>query len=172
MFWVQCALTAAVGGRLKVESELDSARQALAAAKEACRRAEEENSRLTDERLSLLIELGAIKEDFAAFWAKSSLEKLALEAEFDASSDVIFDYGYGLCAFAHDIRGSKPMIPAGMLDTSTPLPPEFFVNPRCPPGSLSVLPAAEPVETTGEDFPVKDLSVAEEGVDIPLGPID
>ena len=144
----------------------------MAAAKEACRRAEEGNSRLTDERLSLLMELGAIKEDFAAFQAKSSAEKLALEAEFDASSDVIFDYGYGCCAFAHDIHGSKPMIPAEMPNTSTPLPPEFFVNPRCPPGSSSVLPAAEPVETTGEDLPFKDLPVAEEGVDIPPGPVD
>ena len=35
---VQCALTTVEGGRLKVESELDSARQALAAANEACRR--------------------------------------------------------------------------------------------------------------------------------------
>ena len=40
------------------------------------------------------MELRAIKEDFAAFLEKSSAEKSALEAEFDASSDVIFDYGY------------------------------------------------------------------------------
>ena len=144
----------------------------MAAAKEACRRAEEENSRLTDERLSLLMELGASKEDFAAFRAKSSAEKSTLEAEFDASSDVIFDYGYGYCAFAHDIRGSNPMIPAGMPNTSTPLPLEFFVNPRCPLGSSSVLPVVEPVETTREDFPVKDLPVAEKGVVIPPGPFD
>ena len=64
---VQCARTITEGGRLKVESELDSARQALAAAMEACGKAEEENGCLTDERLSLLMELGAIKEDFAAF---------------------------------------------------------------------------------------------------------
>ena len=144
----------------------------MATAKEACRRAEEDNSHLTDERLSLLMELGAIKEDFAAFQEKNYAEKLALEAEFDVSSDVIFDYGYGCCAFAHDIRGSKPMIPAGMPDTSTPLTPEFFVNPLCPPGSSSVLPAAELVETTGEDLPAKDLSATEEGVDIPPGPFD
>ena len=72
---VQCALTTVDGGRLKAESKLDSARQALATAKEACRRAEEENSPLTDERLSLFMEPGAIKEDFAAFLAKSSAEK-------------------------------------------------------------------------------------------------
>ena len=142
----------------------------MAATKDAFWRAEEENSHLTDERLSLLMELGAIKEDFTAFRAKSSVEKSALEVVFDVSSDVIFDYGYGCCAFAHDIRGSKPMIPAGMPDTSTPLPLEFFVNPRCTPGSSSFLTTAEPVETTGEDFPVKDFPAAEEGVDIRLGP--
>ena len=120
---VQCALTTTDGGRLKAEYELDLARQALVAANEAYRRAEEENSHLTDKRMSLLMELGAIKEDFATFRAKSSAEKLALEAEFDASSDVIFDYGYGFCAFAYDIRGSKPMILAEMPNTSTPLPP-------------------------------------------------
>ena len=150
---------------MKAESELDSARQ-------TCRRAEEENSRLTDERLSLLMELGAIKEDFMAFRAKSSAEKSPPEAEFDASSDVIFDYGYDCYAFMHDIHGSKPMIPTRMPDTSTPLPLEFFMNPRCPPGSSSVLPAAEPVETTREDFPVKDLQAIEEGVDILPRPVD
>ena len=87
-----------------------------------------------------------MKEDFAAFQEKSSAEKSALEVEFEASSDVIFNYCYGCCAFTHDICGSKPMIPAEMPDTSTPLTPEFFVNPRCPPGSSSVLSIVEPVE--------------------------
>ena len=64
------------------------------AAKEAYRRVEEENSRLTDERLSLLVELGTTKDDFAVFRESSFAERLALEVEFDASSDVIFNYGY------------------------------------------------------------------------------
>ena len=55
------------GGRLKAESELDSVRQALTAMIKACWKAEEENGHLTDERLSLLMELGAIKKEFAAF---------------------------------------------------------------------------------------------------------
>ena len=99
------------------------------AAKEAFRRVEEENGRLTDERLPLLVELGATKDDFATFQEKSFIERSALEAEFDARSNVIFKYVYGCYAFAHDIRGSKPKIPLGMPDTSTPLTPEFFVNP-------------------------------------------
>ena len=40
------------------------------------------------------------------------------------------------------------------------------MNLRLPLGSSSVLPAAEPVETTGEDFPAADLPAAKEGVDI------
>ena len=132
--------------------------------------AEEENSHLTYERLSLLMELGATKEDFAAFWEKSSAKKWALEAEFDASSDVLFNNGYGCCAFAHDIYGRKSMIPTEMPDTSTPLTPKYFMNPRCPPSSSFVLPAVEPVETAGEDLLAKDLLAAEGGVDISSRP--
>ena len=166
---VQNILIASEDGRLKAESELDFVRQVLAAIKEACRKAEEENGHLADEQLSLLMELGAIKEDFVTFLEKSLAEKLALEAEFNASSDVIFNYGYGCYAFTHNICGSKPMIPAEMPDTSAPLTPEFFVNPRCPPGSSSVLSTTKPVEATGEEFCVKGLPATEGGVDISLG---
>ena len=63
---VQCALTTAEGGWLKAKSELDSVQQALAATKEARPKAKEENGCLTDERLSLLMELGATQEGFEA----------------------------------------------------------------------------------------------------------
>ena len=105
--------------------------------KEACWKAEEEICRLTDEQQSLIKKVEDGKEELAAFQAKAIAEKEAMEAEFDASSDLIFNYGYGCCAFAHDICGRKPMIPAGMLDMSEPLPLEFFVNPRCPPSASS-----------------------------------
>ena len=95
------------------------------------------------------MELVAIKGDFVAFREKTYTEKAVMEAEFDASSDVIFNYGYSCCAFAHNICGSEPLIPAGMPDTSTPLTLEFFVNPRCPSSSSSVFPDAEPVKTIG-----------------------
>ena len=140
------------------------------AAKEAYRRVEEENGRLTDERLSLLVELGATKDDFAAFWEKSFAERSTLEAEFDVSSDVIFNYGYGCYAFAHDIHGIKPKIPPGMPDTSTPLTPEFFVNLRCPPGSSFTLPTAEPFETAEEFLADKGLPGVKGENDILLEP--
>ena len=107
---------------MKADFERDAARQALVAVEEACRKAEEENGRLTDEQLFLVMELGAIKDDFVAFQEKTSAEKAVMEAEFDASSDVIFN-GYGCYAFAHNICGSEPLILAGMPDTSTPLTP-------------------------------------------------
>ena len=47
---------------------------------------------------------------------------------------MIFNYGYGCCDFAHNIYVSHPVVPDGMPDTSKPLSPEFFINPRCPPG--------------------------------------
>ena len=90
----------------------------MAATREACWKAEEETCCLTDERLSLIMELGAGKEELTGFQAKATAERKAMEEEFDASSDVVFDYGYGCCAFAYNICGSKPMIPAGMPDTS------------------------------------------------------
>ena len=156
--------------RLKADSERDAAQQALVAVKEACRKADEENGHLTDERLSLLMELEATRDDFAAFREKTLVEKTAMEAEFDSSNNVIFNYGYGYCAFAHNICGSKPLIPVGMLDTSTPLTPEFFVNPRCPLSSSSIFLVAEPDENIEEDLSAKDLLATEGGVDIPLGP--
>ena len=167
LFRIRRALIAAEDARMKAKFERDVVQQALAAAEEAHRKAEKENGCLTDERLSLLMELGATKDDFAAFQEKASAEKTTMEAEFYESSDVIFNYGYGCCAFAHNICGSEPLIPTGMPDTSTPLTLEFFMNPQCPPSSLSVPPNTEPVMTIEEDLPAKSLPTARDGIEIP-----
>ena len=66
-----------------------------------------------DERLSLLMELEVTKDDFATFRDKTSAEKMAMEEEFNASSDLIFNYGYGCWEFAHNICRSEPLIPIG-----------------------------------------------------------
>ena len=97
--------------------------------RESCQTTEEENCRLTNERLSLIMELGASMEELSAFQEKMIKERKAMEAEFNASMDVIFDYGYGCCTFTQNICGSKPIIPVEMPDTSKLLPPEFFINP-------------------------------------------
>ena len=74
--------------------------------------------------------MSALKE-----WALK--EKKSLEEAYDEGFDVIFNYGYGRCAFAHNICGSQPVVPDGMPYTSKSLPLEFFINPRCPPSTVS-----------------------------------
>ena len=166
---VQRALTTSEGVRMKAESELDSIQQALAAAREACRKAEEDIFQLTDERLSLIMEVEAGKEELASFQAKATVERKSMEEEFDASSNVIFNYGYGCCTFAHNICGGKPMIPAGTPVTSESLPPEFFINPRCHPSASSNPPAAA---TVREEPPALSPLAAIEVIDIPSEPSD
>ena len=61
----------------------------------------------------------------------------AMDEAYEEGFDVIFNYGYGCCAFAHNICGSQPEVPDGIPDTSKPLSLEFFINPRCP---LSAVP--------------------------------
>ena len=166
---VRDVLVAAEDTRLKADSEREAAQQALVSAEEACQKVDKENSHLMDERLSLLMELEVTRGDFATFWNKASVEKTAMEAEFDASSDVIFNYGYGCFVFARNICGSEPLIPIGMPDTLTSLTPEFFVNPRCPSSSSSVFPLVEPIETFEKYLSAKDLPASKGGVDILSG---
>ena len=96
---------------------------------EACKKVEEENGHLADEKLALVIELGALNDDFTAFWEKVAADREAMEAEFDSSGDTLFNYGYGCCALTHNICGSKPQILDGMPNPSVPLKVEFFANP-------------------------------------------
>ena len=133
-------------------------------------KAEEENSRLTDERLSLILELGTIKDDFATLREKAVADREAMEVELDASSDTLFNYGYGCCVFTHNICGSKPQISDGMSDPSVPLTPEFFANPCCPPSTSSAVLAPDPTAVgresdrrrRGDDYSM-DLSASLDG---------
>ena len=162
-----------------MEFELDVARQALAVSGEACRTTEKEVSILTDERVSLLVELGASKDELSTFRLEAVKEKKALEVEYDTGFEAIFNYEYGCCAFAQNICGSKPKIPDGMLGTTEPLTPEFFVNPRCPPVVVPVGAGVAPkagvskgvehssaAKAKGGDNPDSSSWVAREGEDL------
>ena len=167
---VQRTLVVTENACLKAESGHGVSQEALAVAGEACKKAEEENNRLADERLSLVMELGTIKDDFAAFWEKAVTDRETIEAEFDASGDTLFNYGYGCCVFTHNICGSKPQIPNGMLDPSVPLTPEFFANPRCPPSISSSSPAMDPAAVSKEECPENiSTTVGDEAIP-PIGP--
>ena len=73
---------------------------------------------------------------------------------------MIFNYGYGCCAFVHNICGSEPMVPDRMPDMSKPLPLEFFINPRCPSGTIPIEAAAAPeadISEMGERLPAAEV---------------
>ena len=120
----------------KVESELARVQNALAVTKEARRKAEDEARRLADERVSLLPELETCMDEVFTIQVEALKEKEALREAYKEGFDVIFNYDYGYCAFAHNIYGIQPEVPNWMLDTSKSLSLEFFINPRCPPGTV------------------------------------
>ena len=143
-------MAASEDARHKGESELTGAQHALAASEEARWKAEDEANRLADGRVSLLLELGASKGELIGVLVEASKEKKALDEAFDAGFDVIFNYGYGCCAFTHNISVTEPVFLDGIPNTSKPLPPEFFINPRCPPS------AAPRVSTINPDVDVRE----------------
>ena len=167
---VQRALALVEEARHRVESEHGAAREALAIAREACNRAEEETGQLLDERDALIMELGTVKDEFAAFREKAATDRETMEAEFDSNGDTVFNYGYGCCVFTHNICGSKPQIPDGMPDPSVPLTPEFFANPRCPPSISSSAPALDPTVRCEEEHPQTSPSAVEKESNLLIGP--
>ena len=164
---VQRALGLAEEARRKAKFDRGAAQEVLAATGEACKKADEENSQLVEEKLALIIELGAIKDDFTAFREKAATEKEMMEAAFDSSGDTLFNYGYGCCAFAHNICGSKPEILDVMLNPSVPLTVDFFANPRCPPGASAAASSLDPVVISEGDRSVNSPSAARVEVVIP-----
>ena len=167
---VQRALGLAEEARRKAEFDRGAAQEVLAATWEAYKKVEEENSQLAEEKLALVIELGAVKDDFAAFREKAAAEKEMLEAAFDSSGDTLFNYGYGCCAFAHNICGSKPEIPEGMPNPSVPLTVDFFANSRYPPSASVAASALDPLVVSEGDRSVNSPSDARVEVVLPTEP--
>ena len=85
------------------------------------------------ERASLLLELEASKGEVSSFYARADKDMEDMVKDYQGSLKLIFAYGYGCCTFKNNICGDRPGIPDYMPDSTNPLPPEFFINPRCPP---------------------------------------
>ena len=75
-----------------------------------------------------------------------------MEEAYEEGFDVFLNYGYGCCALEHNICGSQPVVPDGMLDTSKPLSLEFFINPRFPSGAV-------PTEATTSDVRLSETMI-------------
>ena len=77
---VQRAVELAKKARRRAEFEHGAAQEVLAAAGEACKKTEEENDHLADEKLALVIKFGALKDEFTAFREKVAADKEVMEA--------------------------------------------------------------------------------------------
>ena len=102
-------------------------------AEEVRRKAEVEATYHKVERTSLLLEIGAAKDEISSLHSQADKDKEAMEEDFQMALEVIFSYGYEHCAFKQNICGDQPEVPNDMPDSSNLLPPEFFVSPKCPP---------------------------------------
>ena len=118
--------------KARAEDDLDRSQSALVAAEEAKRKAKAETACLEVKRTSFLFEIWAEKEEVCSLQSQDGKDKEAMEEDYQKALEVIFAYGYGCYVFKHNIYGDHPEVLDGMLDSSIPLPPEFFVNPRCP----------------------------------------
>ena len=99
------------------EDKLAKVKDALAVAEEAKHKAKAEAVRLEVERTSLLLEIGAAKNEVM---------------------ELIFAYGYGCCVFKHNICGDQQEVPNAMPDSSDPLPLDFFTNSRFSPARAPI----------------------------------
>ena len=91
---------------------------------------EAEIALLEVKQTSLLLEIEAIKDKVFSLQSQAGKDKEAMEEDYQKALEVIFAYGYGCCAFKHNICGDHPKVPDGMPDSSIPLPPKFFANPK------------------------------------------
>ena len=116
-------VVAAVDAKARVEDDLNRVQDALAAVEEDGRRLEAEVACRAIERTSLLLELGASKDEVSSLHSQASKDKEAMEEDYQKALELIFDYGYGCCAFKHSIYDDQPRILDGMSDSADPLPP-------------------------------------------------
>ena len=81
----------------------------MAVANEARWKENDKVSRLANN--SLLLELGTCKDEMSSIKAEAFKENEALREAYEEGFNVIFNYGYGCCAFAHNIYGIQPEVP-------------------------------------------------------------
>ena len=146
-------LAASAGGdtRAKAKEDLVKVQQALAVVEEGKCKVKVEISHLEVQRTSLLLELGATKDEVSSLNSQAGRDKEAMEEDYQKALEVIFAYGYECYVFIHNIYGGHKEVPEGMPDSADPLPSEFFVNHGC-------LPAQAAVEATATEAPLSEMA--------------
>ena len=114
------------------KDKLAKVQDALAVAEEARRKAEAKATHLEVERTSLLLEIGASKDEVSSLHSQAGKDKEAMEEDYQKALNFIFAYGYRCIMLKHNICGDQPEVLDGMPTSSDLLPLKFFMNPRCP----------------------------------------
>ena len=89
------SLEASEAGNAKARAEEDLARvqEALVATEEGGRKAKAKIARFEVERTSLLLELGASKDEVSSLYSEAGKDKEVIEEEYHKALEVIFSYG-------------------------------------------------------------------------------
>ena len=58
--------------------------------------------------MSLLLEIGAEKDEVCSLQSQAGKDKEAMEEDYQKALEVIFAYGYEYCEFQHNICGDHP----------------------------------------------------------------
>ena len=127
------AVSVASNAKARANEDLARVQEALAAAEEGKCKGEAETARLKVEQTSLLLELGATKDEVSSLHSQAGRDKEDMEEKYHKALEVIFAYGYGCCVFKHNISEDHPEVPDSMPDSADPLPSDFFANPGYPP---------------------------------------
>ena len=93
----------AEGDLASVQDTLAAVEQDMRVGEEARRKAEAEAARLEVEQMSLLLEIGMVKDVVSSLHSQSNKDKEAMEEEYQKALEVIFAYGYGCCVLKHNI---------------------------------------------------------------------
>ena len=103
---VACLAAVVVGeAKARVEDDLTRAQDALEPAEEGGHRLEAEVAHLEVVQTSLLLELEATKDEVSSLHSQAGKDKEAMEEDYHKALEQIFAYGYGCCAFKHNIYG-------------------------------------------------------------------
>ena len=107
-------------------------KEARAVVEEAMRKAEAKAARLEVKQTSLLLEIGAAKDEVSSLHSQAGKDKEAMEEDYQKALEVIFSYHYGCCVFKDNIYGDRPEVSDGMPDSFDLLSLEVFFTPKCP----------------------------------------
>ena len=132
------AAEAAGDAKARIDDELARVRISLISEEERGREAKAEIARLKVEYASLQSSLEEHQREAAVRRSQEEVERKKTKEDYLGCLEDAFVYGYGCCAFAHNIRNDQPAVPSGMPPFGEPLPASFFEDPRSPPGSAGV----------------------------------